>query len=60
LDKSGLAEEVASEEHAVADLLFVEMSGEFTDGERGGWLHADHESEPGAVGLALRGVPTEG
>lgn len=49
LDEGGLAEEVAAEEHAVADLLFVEMGGQVTDSERGVGFHPDHEAEPRAV-----------
>jgi len=59
LDEGGLADEVAAEEHAVTDFLFVEVGGEFGAGEGGVFLDGDLEAEPGAGGAAAGGVPLE-
>lgn len=57
LDHDGLAKEIAAEQHAVADFLFVEMPGEFDLGEGPAGLDPQHETEPGANGAMARGVP---
>jgi len=46
LDEGGLAEEVAAEEHPVADFIIIEVTGEIGMGEGGGWFDAEHEAEP--------------
>lgn len=46
LNKDGLPEQVAAEEHAVADLFFIQMVRQRTMGEGCGRLDADHEAEP--------------
>jgi len=52
-----LAEEVAAEEHAVADLFFVEMTGEAGAREGAAGADEEHEAEPGGgasrAGFAL-------
>ena len=46
LHEDGLPKEIASEEHAVADLFFIQVVGQRTMGEGCGGLDADHEAEP--------------
>ena len=46
LHEDGLPEEIASEEHAVADLFFIQVVCQRTMGEVSGGLDADHEAEP--------------
>ena len=57
LHKDGLPEEIAAEEHAVADLFFIQVVGQRTMSEGSGGLDADHETEPRAIGAAAGGVP---
>lgn len=59
LHEDGLAEQVSAEEHAVADLLLVQVAGKIgvAEGRRG--LHPEHEAEPRCVGLAAGRVPFE-
>ena len=45
-DESGLADEVATEEHAVANLFFVEIFDKFGPRERGTFLDCDFKAEP--------------
>ena len=54
LHKGGLAEEVAAEEHAVADLVVVEVTGEggFREGRIG--LDQQHEAEPARAAAQAR------
>ena len=59
LNEHGLPEQVAAEEHAVADLVVVEVLAELTVGEGGCGADSDHEAEPGAVGAVAAGVPGE-
>ena len=46
LHEDGLPEEIAAEEHAVADLFFIQVVCQRTMGEGSGGLDADHEAEP--------------
>jgi len=57
LHEDGLLEEVAAEEHAVADFLFVQVPAERGVVERRTGTHAEHEAEPATIGPALGGVP---
>ena len=57
LHEDGLPEEITSEEHAVADLFFIQVVRQRTMGEGSGGFDADHETEPRAVGAAASGVP---
>ncbi len=52
LHEGGLAHEIAAEEHAVADFVFIEVADEISAGERRGFLHRDFETEPGTIGAA--------
>lgn len=54
-----LADEVASEKGAVADLVFVEVAGEGKAAERSRRFHHEHEGEPGRVGAVAGRVPSE-
>ena len=57
LHEDGLPKEIAAEEHAVADLFFIQVVRQRTMGEGSGGFDADHETEPRAVGAAASGVP---
>ena len=46
LHEDGLPEEIAAEEHAVADFFFIQVVGQSTMREGSGGLDADHEAEP--------------
>ena len=59
LDEGGLADEVASEEHAVANFVGIEVADDFGAGEGGGFLDGDFEAEPGAVRAAAAFIPKE-
>ncbi len=60
LDEGGLADEVATEEHAVADFMVIEFLREIGAGEWSGFLNGHFESEPRAVGLTAAIVPKKG
>ena len=57
LNEGGLADEVAAEQHAIADFVLVQMADEIGPGEGSAFLDGDFESEPRAVGAAVGGVP---
>ena len=57
LHEDGLPKEIAAEEHAVADLFFIQVVRQRTMGEGSGGFDADHETEPRAVGAAVSRVP---
>ena len=59
LHKDGLPEEIAAEEHAVADLFLIQVLRQSTMREGSGGLDADHETKPRAVGAATSGIPGE-
>ena len=59
LHKDGLPEQIAAEEHAVADLFLIQVLRQSTMREGSGGLDADHEPKPRAVGAAAGGVPGE-
>jgi len=46
LHEDGLPEEIATEEHTVADLFFIQVVSQRTMGEGSGGLDANHEAEP--------------
>ena len=52
-----MADEVSAEEHAVTDVVFVEVAHKFGFGEGGCFLESDLETEPATVGAALRAIP---
>jgi len=57
LHEGGLTDEVSAEEHAVADLLFIEVAGQLCVIEWGVAFDAQEEAKPGAGGAAAAGVP---
>ena len=59
LDKGGLADEVAAEEHAVADFVSIEFLGKFGAREWRGFFDRDFKAEPRAVTATTAGVPSE-
>ncbi len=59
LDEGGLADEVAPKEHAVANLMLIQMGSEVGTGEGGTWFDGDFEAEPRTIGAAAGGVPRE-
>ena len=59
LDESRLANEVASEEHAVAYLMLIQVGGQLGAGEGGPGFDCDFETEPRTVRAAAGGVPSE-
>lgn len=59
LDEGWLADKIATEKHAVADPVLVEMSDQLGAGEGRTLLDGDFESEPGAVRLAATIIPRE-
>ncbi len=59
LDEGGLADEVASKEHAVAYFMLVEVGGQLGAGEGGTGFDSDFEAEPRTIGAAAGGVPSE-
>ncbi len=59
LHEDGLAKQVAAKEHAVADLLFVEVAGQIGVAEGRAGLHAQHEPKPRGIGPATGVVPRE-
>jgi len=59
LHEDGLSEEIASEEHAVADLFVIQVVSQGAMGEGRGRLDSNHETKPRAVGAATGGVPGE-
>ena len=59
LHKDRLPEKITAEEHAVADLFFIQVVGQGAMAEGSGGPNANHESEPRAVGAAASGVPGE-
>ena len=59
LHEDRLSEEIASEEHAVADLFFIQVVSQGAMGEGRGRLDSNHEAKPRAVGAATGEVPGE-
>ncbi len=58
-DEGGLPYQVAAEEHAVADLLLVEVPRERRAGEGRAGTHEQHEAEPTAIRAASARVPLQ-
>lgn len=59
LNEDRLSEEIAAEEHTVADFFSIQVVRQGTMVEGGGGLNANHETEPRAIGAATGGVPGE-
>ena len=59
LNEDGLSEEIASEEHAVADLFFIQVVSQCSMRKGRARLDSNHETKPRAVGAATGGVPGE-
>lgn len=60
LHEDGLAQEVATEKHAIPDFVGIKVTGEIGVAERGARFDPHHKTKPGGVGLAAGGVPLEG
>lgn len=59
LNENRLSEQVAAEEHPVADLLLIKMTPKFDVRESRGRLYPNHKTEPGTVRSATGRVPAE-
>ena len=60
LHEDGLSEEIAAEEHTVADLFGIQVVSKVAVRKRRLGFDSNHEAEPRAVGAAAGGVPGEG
>ena len=57
LYESRLADQIAAEQHAVADLVGIEVGGQLGAGERRIFLDSDFKSKPGTRCAAARVIP---